>query len=97
MKRTITALALARDAASCSPSVALAKEGARSAGASDAAAVATRPIRRKERRSSWHISMPRHECGGIQQSPEDILIDPGGLGGLADGGGKRLGLAGLRW
>src|SRR6185503_4050607 len=85
MKRTITDLAFAR-AASC----------ARSPGAIEAAALAPRPMRRNERRSSSHISMPRHEFRGIQQGPEDVLVDPGSVAGLADARQERLALARLR-
>src|SRR6185436_7888666 len=83
MKRTITALAFARAAASW----------AIRAGESDAAAVAPRPIRRNERRSSSHISVPRHEFRGIQQGPEDVLVDPGSVARLADARQQRFGFA----
>src|SRR6185436_1965341 len=86
MKRTITALAFARAAASW----------AIRAGESDAAAVAPSPIRRNERRSSSHISVPRHEFRGIQQGPEDVFVDPGSVPGLADPRQERLALARLR-
>src|SRR6185503_1062332 len=86
MKRTITALAFARAPASC----------AIRAGEIDAAAVAPSPIRRNERRSSSHMSVPRHEFRGIQQGPEEVLVDPGSVAGLADARQERLALARLR-